>query len=125
MDGPNGRKREDAMSHDTARPVPGASHGTGPATWGGIQGHGAVHRAQLLFNFSLRDPDGGYRRLEARPLEFSVPAEKLAGAQGQSIAYKIELKLEPGAYQLAVAVADKIAGATSATTTGFNVAKPR
>jgi len=86
---------------------------------------GAVHRAQLLFNFSLRDPDGGYRRLEARPLEFSVPAEKLAGAQGQSIAYKIELKLEPGAYQLAVAVADKIAGATSATTTGFNVAKPR
>ncbi len=86
---------------------------------------GAVHRAQLSFHFSLRDPDGGYRRLEARPLEFSVPDDKLAAATGQSIVFKVELKLEPGAYQLGCAVFDKLGGATSATTTGFTVPKAR
>ncbi len=86
---------------------------------------GAENRAQLAFHFSLRDPDGGYRRLEPRPLEFSVPSEKLQASLDQSIAYKVELQLEPGAYQLGVAVVDKIGGATSVATTGFSVAKPR
>ena len=86
---------------------------------------GAVHRAQLSFHFSLREPDGGYRRLEARPLDFSVPAEKLQASLGQSIAYKIELRLEPGVYQLGVAIVDRVGGATSTTTAGFRVVKPR
>jgi len=86
---------------------------------------GDVHRAQLAFHFSVRDPDGGYRRLEPRPLEFSVPEAKLAAARGQSVAFKVDLQLEPGAYQLGAAVVDKIGGATSVATTGFQVAKAR
>jgi VWFA-related protein len=86
---------------------------------------GAAHRAQLSFHFSLRDPDGGYRRLEPRPLEFSVPNDKLAGSLGQSIAFSVDLTLEPGAYQLGVAVVDKLGGTSSATTSGFEVVKAR
>lgn len=86
---------------------------------------GAVHRAQLAFHFSLRDPDGGFRRLEPRPLEFSVPNEKLAASLNQSIAFKVDLVLEPGVYQIAVAVVDRLGGASSAATAGFEVAKAR
>jgi hypothetical protein len=86
---------------------------------------GAAHRAQLAFHFSLRDPDGGYRRLEPRPLDFSVPNEKLSASLGQSISFKVELQLEPGAYQLGVAVVDRIGSSTSATTAGFDVVKVR
>jgi len=86
---------------------------------------GAAHRAQLAFHFSLRDPDGGYRRLEPRPLEFSVPNEKLAASLGQAVTFQVELQLEPGDYRLGVAVVDRIGGATSATTAQFAVAKTR
>jgi len=86
---------------------------------------GAVHRAQLSFSFSLRDPDGGYRRLEERPLDFSVPAEKLEASLNQAIGYQVELQLEPGEFQLAVGVVDKLSSTTSAATTGFSVPRVR
>ena len=76
----------------------------------------ASHRGKLYFQFAVRDPDGGYRRLESRPLDFEVPNEKLAAALGQHVAYRIELKLEPGSYRVAAAVLDELGGVTGVTT---------
>ncbi|MBZ0089924.1 MAG: hypothetical protein K8H90_06060, partial [Thermoanaerobaculia bacterium] len=84
---------------------------------------GAVHRAHLAFHFSIRDPDGGFRRLEARPLDFAVPNDKLAAALGQAVAFQVDLQLEPGEYRLGAAVVDKLGGATSVATTAFRVTK--
>ncbi|KAB2957821.1 MAG: VWA domain-containing protein, partial [Thermoanaerobaculia bacterium] len=86
---------------------------------------GAAHHASLSYHFTLRDPDGGYRRLEPRPLAFDVPGEKLAAALDQRFSFEIVLELEPGAYQLAAAVVDTLGGATSVATVGFEASKRR
>lgn len=82
-------------------------------------------RAQLSFHLSVRDPDGGYRRLEPRPFEFTVPPAQLAAAQAQHVTIDFELMLEPGSYQAAVAVVDRLGAATSVATLGFEVRRPR
>lgn len=84
----------------------------------------AVHRGKLLFQFALFNADGGYRRLEGRPLDFEVPNGKLTGALTQHLSFRIDLKLEPGSYKVAAAVLDQVAGARSVATAPIEVVKP-
>ncbi len=84
----------------------------------------AVHRGKLLFRFALFNVDGGYRRLEGRPLDFEVPNGKLAGALTQHLSFRIDLKLEPGSYKVAASVLDQVAGARSVATAPIEVVKP-
>jgi VWFA-related protein len=85
----------------------------------------AGHRAHLEFYFSIRDPDGGFRRLEPRELAFAIPGEKLAAASGQAVAYKIEIALEPGSYRVGVAALDRIGGTRGSAVAPIQVAKAR
>ncbi|MFN7942757.1 MAG: VWA domain-containing protein [Thermoanaerobaculia bacterium] len=83
----------------------------------------AAHHARLAFHFALRDPDGGFRRLEPRQIGFDVPNEKLAAALAQYVSMKVDLALEPGTFQLGVSVLDEMAGTTSAVVKPVAVAK--
>lgn len=86
---------------------------------------GAVHRARLLIHYAVADPDGGFRRLEPRPLAFEVPNASLAGALGQHVSFKVELALEPGAYEVAAAVYDELGGERWAIVAPVSVVKAR
>ena len=83
----------------------------------------ARHRARLVFHFAIQDPDGGYRRLEAKPLEFEVPNDKVGVAVGQHVSFRIELALAPGRYRLGVGVLDELAGTVAIQTAPVEVAK--
>jgi VWFA-related protein len=85
---------------------------------------GQQHKGELLFEFALRDPDGGFRRLESRPLSFQVPNEKLSQALGQYVSFRVELAFAPGAYKLATTVLDQLAGTRSTAILPIEVAKP-
>jgi hypothetical protein len=84
---------------------------------------GASHRAHLEFYFSLRDPDGGFRRLEPRELAFSIPSEKIAASLGQVVAYKVDVALEPGTYRVGVAAVDRFGGTRGSAVAPLEVAK--
>jgi hypothetical protein len=84
---------------------------------------GETHRGKLYFQFAVKDPDGGYRRLESRPLEFQVPNPQLATALGQHVAFRIDVKLEPGSYRIAAGVLDELGGLTGVTTAPVTIAK--
>jgi VWFA-related protein len=86
---------------------------------------GAGHRAHFEFHFSIRDPDGGFRRLEPRDLAFAVPNDKLAGALGQFVTYNIQLALEPGSYRLGVSAVDRFGGTQGSATAPIEVVKER
>ncbi len=86
---------------------------------------GTAHQGKLSFFFAVRYPDGGYRRLESRPLDFDVPNDRLAGALGQHVSYRVDLPLEPGDYQLGVAVVDRIGGVRGSLTAPISVARER
>ena len=85
---------------------------------------GQQHKGELLFEFALRDPDGGFRRLDSRPLAFQVPNEKLSQALGQFVSFKVELDFAPGSYKLATTVLDQLAGTRSTAILPIEVAKP-
>lgn len=74
---------------------------------------GERHQGQLHFEFALEDPDGGFRRLESRDLDFDVPDDQLPGALAQHVAFRVELALAPGRHRLAVTVLDRISGVRS------------
>jgi VWFA-related protein len=85
---------------------------------------GGSHRARFEFHFSIRDPDGGYRRLEPRSLEFAIPDEKLEFARRQHVTYRIQLALLPGSYRIGVATVDRLGGLQGAATAPIEVVKP-
>ena len=84
---------------------------------------GAAHHGKLYFQFAVRDPDGGYRRLEARPLDFQIPNAQLQTALSQHVAFRIELKLDPGSYRVAAAILDELGGVTGVATAPVVIAK--
>lgn len=77
---------------------------------------GEHHRGRFYFQLALREPDGGYRRLEARPLEFQVPNAQLATALGQHVAFRMELEVAPGEYRVAAGILDELGGLVGVAT---------
>lgn len=73
------------------------------------------YRGQLLFQFALRSPDGGYRRLEPRPIALEIPADRVGQAMGQHVTMKVDIAVEPGDYRLAVSVLDELSGVHGTT----------
>lgn len=74
---------------------------------------GDQHQGNLWFEFALQDPDGGYRRLDSRPLTFQVPHAKLKEALSQYVSFRVELDMTPGKHRFATTVLDQLSGVRS------------
>ena len=57
------------------------------------------------------------------PLDFQIPNAQLQTALSQHVAFRIELKLEPGSYRVAAAVLDGLGGVTGVATAPVVIAK--
>ncbi|MCZ7651599.1 MAG: VWA domain-containing protein [Thermoanaerobaculia bacterium] len=108
-----GRRKEREVKALVRLPVPSLT----------LMPNGNGHAGKLAFEFAVRDEEGRVSRFEKREQTFSIPAEKLAAAAKQSIAYGIEMHLAPGSYTLATAVLDAVGGVRSTATIGFRVEK--
>lgn len=84
---------------------------------------GGSHQGKLRFHFGLRDNDGNFRRLESRPLTFSVPDDQLAAARGKFVSFKVEVVLEPGRYRFSASILDELGGVSGVAATEVVVAK--
>ncbi len=84
---------------------------------------GGGHKGELLFEFALRDSEGGFRRLESRSLPLQIPDSELKKALGEHVSYRVELALPPGSYTLAATVLDQVGGGRSTATVPLEVAK--
>lgn len=69
-----------------------------------------VHRGALGYYLAVERPDGTIVRLEPRRLDFDVPNAQLQAALAESVAFRLELALPPGASRLGVAVLDRASG---------------
>jgi VWFA-related protein len=81
------------------------------------------HKGELLFEFALRDSEGGFRRLESRTLPLQIPDADLKKALGEHVSYKIQLALTPGKYTFATTVLDQLGGGRSTAIAPLDVKK--
>jgi len=84
---------------------------------------GESHRAAFEFHLAIRDPDGGFRRLERQNLDFSIPNAEVAVAQRRFVSYTVDLALKPGRYRVGVAAVDRLGGTYGAATAPVAVFK--
>jgi hypothetical protein len=81
------------------------------------------HKGELLFEFALRDSEGGFRRLDSRSLPLQIPDSELEKALAEHVSYRVDLALAPGHYTLATTVLDQVGGGRSTATAPLEVAQ--